>query len=214
LSQQINLYSPLFRKQKKVFSAVAIAQAIGLVVLFIAVFYIYVAGQTSLLEIRAVDSGRQLQSDLERLKVSASSESPETRAKTLSERKSKLEAVLAERAQALQAMESGAPGKTEGYASVLRALARLSMEGVWLTRVRFSDESGVASIAGRALRAGLIPVYLERLRAEERLRGREFASLEITRQAAPAAQGESPAAPPAGSFVEFVLSTKEVEARK
>jgi hypothetical protein len=215
LSQQINLYSPLFRKQKKVFSAVAIAQAIGLVVLVIAVFYFYVAGQTSLLEIRAVDSGRQLQSDLERLKVSASRESPEARAKTLSERKSKLEAVLAERAQALQAMESGAaPGRTEGYASVLRALARLSMDGVWLTRVRFSDESGVASIAGRALRAGLIPVYLERLRAEERLRGREFASLEITRQAAPAAQGESAAAPQAGSFVEFVLSTKEAEARK
>src|SRR5882762_7782360 len=95
---------------------------------------------SDLLEIRAVDSGRQLQSDLERLKVSASSESPEARAKTLSERKSKLEAVLAERAQALQAMESGAPGRTEGYASVLRALARLSMDGVWLTRVRFSDE--------------------------------------------------------------------------
>ena len=79
MSQQINLYSPLFRKQKKVFSAVAIAQAMGLVVVFIAVFYFYVAGQTSLLEIRAVDSGRQLQSDLERLKVSASSESPEAR---------------------------------------------------------------------------------------------------------------------------------------
>jgi hypothetical protein len=214
LSQQINLYSPLFRKQKKVFSAVAIAQAIGLVVLFIAVFYFYVAGQTSLLEIRAVDSGRQLQSDLARLKVSASSESPEARAKALSERKRKLEAALAERTQALQAMESGAPGRTEGYASVLRALARVSMEGVWLTRVRFSDESGAASIAGRALRAGLVPVYLERLRSEKRLRGQEFASLEITRQAAPAAQGGSPAAPQAGSFVEFVLSTKELEARK
>jgi hypothetical protein len=214
LSQQINLYSPLFRKQKKVFSAVAIAQAIGLVVVFIAVFYFYVAGQTSLLEIRAVDSGRQLKADLERLKVSASSESPETRAKTLSERKRKLEAALAERAQALQAMESGGPGKTEGYASVLRALARLSMEGVWLTRVRFSDESGAASITGRALRPGLVPVYLERLRGEKRLRGQEFASLEITRQAAPAAQGESAAAPQERSFIEFVLSTKDLEARK
>jgi hypothetical protein len=214
LSQQINLYSPLFRKQKKVFSAVAIAQAIGLVVVFIAVFYFYVAGQTSLLEIRAVDSGRQLKADLERLKVSASSESPEARAKTLSERKRKLEAALAERAQALQAMESGGPGKTEGYASVLRALARLSMEGVWLTRVRFSDESGAASITGRALRPGLVPVYLERLRGEKRLRGQEFASLEITRQAAPAAQGESAAAPQERSFIEFVLSTKDLEARK
>jgi hypothetical protein len=214
MSQQINLYSPLFRKQKKVFSAVAIAQALGLVVLFIAVFYFYVAGQTSLLEIRAVDSARQLKADLERLKVSASSESPEARARTLGERKRKLEAALAERAHALQAMESGAPGRTEGYASILRAFARLSMEGVWLTRVRFSDESGEASITGRALRPGLVPVYLERLRSEERLRGQEFASLEITRQAAPAAQGESKAAPQAGSLVEFVLSTKELQARK
>jgi hypothetical protein len=214
LSQQINLYSPLFRKQKKVFSAVAIAQAIGVVVLFIAVFNFYVAAQTSLLELRAADSGRQLKSDLERLKVSASSESPEARAKTLSERKRKLETALAERAQALQAMESGALGRTEGYASVLRALARLSMEGVWLTRVRFSDENGEASIIGRALRPGLVPVYLERLRSEERLRGQEFASLEITRQTTPATQGESRAAPQAGSLVEFVLSTKDVGARK
>lgn len=204
MSQQINLYSPLFRKQKKVFSAVAIAQAIGLVVLCIAVFYFYVAAQTTLLEIRTADSGRQLRSDLERLKVSASSESPEVRARTLSERKRKLETALAERAQALQAMESGALGRTEGYAAVLRALARLSMEGVWLTRVQFSDESGEASITGRALRPGLVPAYLERLRSEERLRGQQFASLEITRQTAPQA----------ATLVEFVLSAKDVEARR
>jgi hypothetical protein len=207
LSQQINLYSPLFRKQKKVFSAVAIAQAIGLVVLCIAVFYFYVAAQTTLLEIRTADSGRQLRSDLERLKVSASGESPEARAKTVSERKRKLETALAERTQALRAMESGALGalgRTEGYAPVLRALAGLSMEGVWLTRVQFSDENGEASIIGRALRPGLVPIYLERLRSEERLRGQQFASLEITRQTTPSA----------ASLVEFVLSTKDVEARK
>ena len=57
MSQQINLYSPLFRKQKKIFSGVAMAQATTLVVVGVLAFYAYVSLQTSLLEIR-VEIGR------------------------------------------------------------------------------------------------------------------------------------------------------------
>jgi hypothetical protein len=202
LSQQINLYSPLFRKQKKVFSALALLQAIGLVVLVVAVFYFYLSAQSSLLEIRAADSGRQLKDELERLRVYSAQESPDMRAKSLAERRKKLEAAFRERTQALEAMDKGALGRTEGYSGLLRALARLSMDGVWLTRVRFSDEGGEAFMAGRATRAELVPLYLQRLRTEDKLRGQDFSSLEITRPAQPA------------RFIEFVLSSGSAEAKK
>ena len=193
------------------FSAVNILQAIGLVVLGVAVFYFYLSAQTSQLEARALESGRQLKEELERLKASSAQEAPEVRAKLLAERRKKLESAYAERTQALEAMDKGVLGRTEGYSSVLRALARLSVDGVWLTRVRLSDERGEASIAGRATRPELVPPYLERLRREERLRGQDFSTLEITRPA-PAQASAAPATQ--ARFVEFVLSSGGGEAKK
>ena len=195
MSQQINLYSPIFRKQRKVFSAATMLQGVLLIVVVVSAFYYAVSLQSSLLEIRAADSGRQLQGELERLKAYGVRESPADRAKALGDRRKALEAGLASQALALKAFESGALGRTEGYAPLLRALARVSVEGVWLTRIQVAEGSGELSLAGRATRAELVPVYLERLRSEEALRAQSFSRLEVTRVAAPAAK----------AFVEFAL---------
>jgi Tfp pilus assembly protein PilN len=193
VSQQINLYSPIFRKQPKVFSALTMAQAFALIVLVVAVFAYSISLQTSVLEIRAAESGRQLKSELERLKAYGAGASPAERAKALADRKKALEASLASHTQGLAAFDSGALGRAEGYSALLRALARTSMEGVWLTRIQFAEAGGELSITGRATRAELVPAYLERLRSQEALRGQEFSRLEITR----------------GAVVEFVLSAGE-----
>jgi len=179
------------------------------VVLGVAGFYFYLSAQTSKLEARALESGRELKNELERLQASSVQEAPEVRAKSLAERRKKLESAYAERTQALAAMDKGVLGRTEGYSSVLRALARLPVDGVWLTRIRFSDEGGEASIAGRATRPELVPPYLERLRRDERLRGQDFSTLEITRP------GQAPSTPAVQArFVEFVLSSGGGEAKK
>lgn len=204
MSQQINLYSPIFRKQTKVFSATTMLQGLGLIVLVVAVFYYYMSAQSSLLELRTAESGQQLTSELERLKVYGAHESPAERLKALAERKKELEATLGTHAQALEGLKAGAVGRSEGYSGMLRALARVAVEGVWLTRVDFSEDSGELSLAGRALRADLVPTYLARLRADPSLRAQAFTRLEVTRPApAPPAAG----APPAPTFVEFTLSS-------
>jgi Tfp pilus assembly protein PilN len=198
VSQQINLYSPIFRKQPKVFSALTMLQAIALIVVVVAVFSYSISLQTSVLQIRAAESARQLKSELERLKAYGAGDSPAERAKALADRKKALQASLAGHAQALAAFDSGALGRAEGYSELLRALARISMDGVWLTRIQFAEGGGELSITGRATRADLVPAYLERLRSEEALRGQEFSRLEITR----------------GPFVEFVLSAGEAAPAK
>jgi len=197
MSQQINLYSPLFRKQKKVFSALAMLQAMALVVVGVCGFYAYIALQTSLLEIRVVDSAQRLNSELERLKVTSAGESPEVLAKTLGEQRKKLEAALAERHRTTQALAESGLGRNDGYSGALRALARLSMDGLWLTRIQFTDKDGEVAIAGLATHPELVAAYLERLRAEEALRGQAFSRLEIRRPAAAERPG----------VVEFVLSS-------
>lgn len=207
MSQQINLYSPIFRRQTKVFSATTMLQGAGLIVLVVAVFFYYISLQTSLLEIRAAETSRQLKGELERLKAYGLGASPAERAKTLAERKKALEASLAAQTQAAAAFESSGVGRATGYSEPLRALARLSMDGVWLTRIQFARVSGELSLTGRASRPELVAVYLERLRSEQALRDQEFSHLEITRSGAakPAAKDAAPRAP----FVEFVLSSGE-----
>jgi Tfp pilus assembly protein PilN len=197
VSQQINLYSPIFRKQRRVFSAAAMVKGVGLITLVVVVASYYIAMQTSLLEIRAAESARELKDGLERLKLQGAGQSPAERAKLIAERRKALEASLAAKTQALSALDSGAAGSPEGYSAVLRALARLQTEGVWLTRIQFAAGGGELSIAGRATRPELIPAYLERLRTDETLRRHDFAALEITR----------PTADKGAPHVEFVLSS-------
>jgi Tfp pilus assembly protein PilN len=204
VSQQINLYGPLFRRQKKVFSAVAMLQAMAVVIVVLAAAYAFLAMRTSVLGIQANDSSQQLKNELERLKVYSARESPAQREKALAERKKQLEAIVQQRTGALRALEDGTLGRAEGYADSLRALARLTMSGVWLTRIEFSEQGGALSITGRATRPALVAGYLERLRAEKALRGQSFASLEIRRQSAE----KRP------QFVEFVLAAEEKEAKK
>jgi hypothetical protein len=196
VSQQINLYSPIFRKTPKVFSAVTMLQGLALIVVVVALFYYAMSLQSSVLETRAANSARELASELERLKALGAREAPAERAKALAERKKALEAQLANHQQALAALESGGVGRTEGYAELLRALARRSMEGVWLTRIEFAEAGGELSLAGRATRAELVPSYLERLRTERALGAHTFSRLEVTR-------------PQGVPYVEFTLSSGE-----
>jgi len=205
VSQQINLYAPLFRRQKKVFSAVALLQAMGIVVLAVAAFYIFVAMRTSVLRIEAADSAEQLKKELERLKVLSAAESPAQREKALAERRKQLEAAVAARTRALRALEEGALGRSKGYADTLRALARSTTNGVWLTRIDFSEDGGGLSLTGRATHAALVARYLERLRVDRALRAEKFATLEIRRQ---------PPAEKRGTLVEFVLGAEAREANK
>ena len=194
MSQQINLYAPIFRRQTKVFSATTMLQGLALIVLVVAVFFYYISLQTSLLDIRANDAGRQLQSELARLKAYGLGDSPAERAKALAERKKTLEASLAAQTQAAAAFDASGLGRDEGYAEPLRALARVSTDGVWLTRIEFT-EARELSLSGRARSPELVAGYLQRLRTEKALRAQEFAHLEVTRPKAP--------------YVEFVLSSGE-----
>lgn len=211
MSQQINLYSPLFRKQEKVFSATTMLQGMVLIAVVTGVFYYAMVLQSSLLSIRAAESAQRLKSELERLKAYGVKESPAERVKATAERRKALEKTLAEHTQALKAFDAAAPGNAEGYAELLRALARVAMDGVWLTRITAAEGAGEFSITGRATRADLVPVYLERLRAEALLGGQEFKRFELRRQApVPPEKG----APTARAFVEFVLSSGEPEGGK
>ena len=187
MSQQINLYSPLFRKQKKLFTALAMAQALGIVIIALVALYGYARVQVTELAGQARDSDTQVQTGLERVKkIPAVAPVDE---KQLDARIIELEA-KAQTTEQAAGTTTGLRGH-QGYAEALRALARQRLEGVWLTSITLAGESGDLSLVGKALRADLVPQYIDRLTKDPAMQGRQFSTLAIERQA--------PAKPVAGS---------------
>ena len=125
---------------------------------------------------------------------------------------------LLQRRAALQMLAASPIDSEGGLAARLEALARQSVEGLWLTGMVLRQDDVV--LKGRALQPQLIPVYVQRLDREPSLQGRAFKALEVVRplekpaRGASAAATEGDVAAPAqhSVYVEFTLSGTATEA--
>jgi hypothetical protein len=91
----------------------------------------------------------------------------------------------------------------------MRALARQSLAGLWLTGFRVGKGGAEMEIIGRALQPELVASYIHRLKQEPAMHGRAFDSLSRTQRAGVLpADASRPAAAPAGySYTEFRLGS-------
>jgi hypothetical protein len=105
-------------------------------------------------------------------------------------------------------IEHGDLGNTRGYAEYFRALARQSVDGLWLTGVTIGGAGTDIGVRGRALDAALVPGYLARLRNEQVLQGKPVGSMQIGQAGtvkARGADGQEVDAP--APYVEFSLQS-------
>jgi len=213
VSQQINLFNPIFLQQKKIFAARTMAQALGLMTagaLVIAGTAWYSVGQ---LRQEAAQVTLQAARQHARL-VSATTEfAPRAASAALTAQAGDAETQLAALRRVAQMVQGGDLGNARGYAEYFRALGRQHRDGLWLTGVTL-DVGAAMSLQGRALDATLVPAYIGRLTHEPVLQGKAFGNLQIGQPApAPAPMGESAAPAPAARFVEFSLQANAVEAK-
>jgi hypothetical protein len=216
VSQQINLFNPIFLKQKKIFTALPMAEALGVIVAGALLLNWYAAQRVADLQ-READEGKALLAVREQRLVKANAQFA-PRAKD-----AKLDAELAEAQAELKALhdvssvlQGGALGNTAGYAEYFRALSRQNVSGLWLTGVSISGAGNDIGVQGRAMQATLIPHYIARLTGERIMHGKSFASLDIGRRDAPAPGAASagvttPGAPAASPFVEFSLQSSAAQ---
>lgn len=180
MSQQINLYNPIFLQKKKHFSAVTMLQTLGLLFAGILAFYGYALNESRTLARVADDTRKQLQSQSEQVGRLTQEFSPQGGSKLLGEEVARAAARLKQREDLLAVLRTGGLGNSEGFARYLAALARQPMAGVWLTGFTIGGDEAELQLNGRVLHSDLVPAYLRALNKEEVMRGRRIAEMRLT----------------------------------
>ncbi|HWW70333.1 MAG TPA: MSHA biogenesis protein MshI [Duganella sp.] len=201
MSQQINLFNPIFLKQKKVFTALPMAEALGVIVAGALLLTWYAGQRVADLE-RSAAAGKTLLADRERRLTEANKQfAPRQKSATLASDLAQAEVELKSLRQVESVLRDGTLGNAAGYAEYFRAFSRQNVNGLWLTGASIVGAGNDIGLQGRAMQPTLIPAYIARLKSEPVMRGKSFASLDISRpEMQPQQQPQPlPAAPPAGS---------------
>ena len=205
MSQQINLFNPVFLKKEKYFSAVTMTLALGMLLVASAVISGYVASKSLALGKEADTTAALLKSAEAQVIKLAGGGAPEKNP-ALDGEIEKAETELASMRQVSDVLNRGEMGNTQGYAEYLRAFARQIIGGVWLTGFSIQGAGNEIAIEGRALQPNLVPAYIGRLKSEPIMQGKSFSALEI-RVPEPAAAKAGSAAPSMAPFVDFTLQS-------
>jgi len=209
LSQQINLFNPIFLKQKRHFSALTMAQALAVVLVGVLAMYAYQVRQNQTLARVLAQTDQEVEARRIQITRFGKEFSTQGATRSLSEELAAAEARLAQRRTLLDDVKTGVGGDVEGYSRYLAALARQAMPGVWLTGVDIGGKSSALVIKGRALDSALVPAYMRGLNRAAPLAGRRVDELRLTAKEAPApgAPVRDPQAPrEPESYIEFSLA--------
>lgn len=182
MSQQINLFNPVFMKQRKYFSAIAMLQGLFLVMVGTGLFYVYATYQVKEMKREQDATIRQYADGEAKLKHFTEEFSPEESSKLLDSELKAAEKKLAVQLDLIQTLKGGAIGNATGYSAYMRAFARQSVEGLWLSDFEIIGDGSRISISGSVMRPELLPVYVGRLGSEGVMRGRSFAALQMQRR--------------------------------
>jgi len=206
--RNINLANPAFRPRRVMVSAARLAIVAGLLALGMAAGALFVGNQTKRLQAEVQAQESQLSVARERLAALSKRLAGRQPDAALTRQIQKAEAMLQAKQEAVAALEADAAGGVDGFSGVMRALARQSVDGLWLTGFRLASPGNELTLDGRALDPELLPAYIRRLNAEPVFRGRTFAALRMSvPEVKPGAvDGPQPAQP---RFVEFSLASTE-----
>jgi len=179
MSQQINLFNPVFLRQKRHFSAAAMLQAMALIIAGILLIYTYEQRQIRVLEGSAAETEKELAARRAQLLLFGKQFGDPGASKVLATELQAAEARLQERRMLLEDVRTGVGGDVFGYSRYLTALARASTAGVWLTGLEVGGKAGDMVIKGRALDSALVPTYIGALNRQAAFGGRAVGELQI-----------------------------------
>lgn len=184
MSQQINLFNPIFRKQKKYFSSVTMLQALSIIWLACVAFSIESVIRTRSLQAQLTATDAQLAAKQQKLADYRVQFAPRQKSATLPVEIAEAQRELTMLTTAAATIGRGGFGDTSGFSGYFRAFGKQKLEGLWLTDVSIAGGGASIGLRGKTLEAELVPRYIARLGAEPVLQGKAFSSLEIERPGA------------------------------
>jgi hypothetical protein len=213
MSQQINLFNPIFLKQRKYLSLLTMLQALGLILLGSLFFYGYALYQVEQLKQQSEESTRRFNAEQARLARYTAEFSPQQANQTLRADVQRLEKELAEQTRMVDTLKSGSVGNTTGYSQYMRAFSRQVVHGLWLTGFKVTGDAAQISLSGGVLDPELLPIYIQRLSRERAMQGKSFSTLQM--QQAKTESGKENKTAAAARYVEFTMySTPDSEVKK
>ncbi len=180
--QQINLYQPIFRKQRQIFSAATMVQALGIVAAALLAIYAYGWTKVGALEAEvALLEGREaaLMTQLTRMDPALGA----TRRAELEAELARLNATLEGQQRLVDELRKQPLGDAAGFSAYLAALGRQRTPELWLTALAINGGTGAIELEGRSLRPEAVPEYMQRLGREPALSAQVFDRFELERDA-------------------------------
>lgn len=204
MSQQINLFNPIFLKQSKMLSLLAMMQALGLILLGSCLFYGYAWYQVHQLTQQSIESDKRFKAGQDNLVRYTAEFSPQQANELLQKEVQSLEKQVLDQTKVVDALKSGAVGNTDGYSAYMRAFSRQIITGLWLTGFSVVGNGTHIRLTGGVLRAELLPAYIRRLNSEVVMQGKSFSKLQMQQPIV-----VTPKDAKSAKYVEFSLQSEE-----
>jgi len=206
MSQQINLFNPIFMKQRKYFSLLTMVQALGLIIAGSLIFYGYAVYQVGQLRKQAEQNSQRYNAEQARLAGFMTEFSPQHSIQLLQNEVQGLDKQVAVQNQIIETLKSGALGNTTGYSEYMRAFSRQVVQGLWLTGFKVTGDAAQISLSGGVVDPQLLPLYIQHLGREKIMKGKTFSNLKMQQakvdQAAGNSKEQDASAP---RYIEFTL---------
>lgn len=187
MSQQINLLNPSLIKQKDFLNANTIVLTLGILLALMTAYYSYAQKQLSLITVQRGQVAQELAA------IQATLHTPHALNKALLEQITQLEHKESMQQQILQTVKLSSATPEKGYAALMSAFAKQSIEGLWLTSFSIDSRTEQLNINGRTLQAELVPEYISRLGTEPALQGKLFSALNMNLPKPDATASSTPA---------------------
>jgi hypothetical protein len=195
ITQQVNLFQPIFRKERKLLSFRVLWQGCAGVLAVLMMMYGWGVEQTLQMESEMVKQDRQQQVFTRQLgEVSARLAGMKTDTAPQLEL-ANLERELVARQKVVDALTRVRDTYTQGVSAYLESFSRQAPKGVWLTGFTVQAGGEGLVLRGSSLKPDLVPAFLEQLSTEKTLVGTQFALLQIQRETSDA------------GFVDFTVTT-------
>lgn len=209
MSQQINLYNPIFLQQRKVLGAAAILLAWALLLCGLLALVLYGKQRTANLQARVTAASAMLAQKQERQTSTRAQFAPRQSDPNLVGELAQARAELTALQSAAAVLQRGDIGNTLGYSAYFRAFSAQAVPGLWLTGVTIAGAGSQITLQGGVLTAALLPNFISRLSREDVMQGQFFDNLQISQPTVAAASGSAATvkAAPQAAYLEFNLQS-------